>query len=157
MKKFVFCLVIMFVPSILFAGTWCQWDESAGINCKSTTKTSIVIDDHRVTVSAENLNPRGWFERTITQPTIGPDQIRDAEVWDKVDNQISLTWSVRDLTATELDNRAASPMSVNDYYVWKAFMQAGIFTQAQLVAYFQANQPEMIEAYQARDRLLNPE
>jgi len=143
----------MFVPSILFAGTWCQWDGSEGINCKSTSKTSIVIDDHRVTVSAENLNPRGWFERTITQPTIGEDQVRDAEVWSKVDNEIYLTWTVRDMTATEIDQRIASPMSITDYYLWKVLLVTGTITQQQAADRLPQ---ELIDAYQARDRLENP-
>ena len=153
MKKFVLCLMIMFVPSLLFAGTWSQWDGSAGINCRSTSKTSIVIDDHRVTVSAENLNPRGWYELTTTQPTIGADQVRDAEVWDLVGNEMSLTWTVRDMTATEIDQRIASPMRITDYYIWKVLIATGTITQAQA-----ANRlpQELIDAYQARDRLENP-
>ena len=139
---------------LAYADRWCQWSGTEGTECKNDRDG--VLNMPFPTRTESIINSYGYYRVTITQPVIGENQTRDAEIWGFADNQISLTWSVRDLTATELDNRAASPMSVNDYYVWKAFMQAGIFTQAQLVAYFQANQPEMIEAYQARDRLLNP-
>ena len=139
---------------LAYADRWCQWSGTVGENCKNDRNGVLYMPFPTRTESI--INSYGFYRITTTQPTIGADQVRDAEVWDFADNQISLTWTVRDMTATEIDNRAASPMPVHAYYVWKAFMQAGIFTQAQLVAYFQANQPDMIEAYQARDRLLNP-
>ncbi len=153
MKKFILCLVFMVIPSLVFAGTWCQWSGTEGENCKSTTQTSIVINDVRVTISAENLNPRGWYELTITQPTIGENQTRDAEVWGFAENEISKTWTVRDLTAEEIDGRMASPMPLNAYYLWKALHATGTITIQQI----QANLPqELVDAYQARDRLENP-
>jgi len=155
MKKLItIALLTFFFASFAYADRWCQWSGTEGENCKNDRGGVVYLPFPTRTEAL--INAAGYYRVTITQPTIEEDQTRDAEVWGFADNQISLTWSIRDLTAIELDNRAASPMSVNDYYVWKAFIQAGIFTQAQLVAYFQANQPDMIEAYQARDRLLNP-
>ena len=158
MRKLIVTIMFLTLLSVpLHAGTWCTWSGTMGENCQSDSKGYIKMPDgHPIAANETNLNYHGFYERIITQPTIGEDQVRDAEVWGFADNEISLTWSVRDMTATELDNRAASPMSVSDYYLWKAFIAGGVFTQAQLVTYFQANQPEMIEAYQARDRLLNP-
>jgi len=153
MKKFVLCLIILLVPSLVFAGTWCQWDGSAGINCKSSSNTYIILDDHRVTVSAENLNPRGWYERIVTQPTIGANQVRDAEVWGFADNQISLTWSVRDLTAAEIQARTAGAMSLSQYYIWKTLLTTGVITQQQAADHLPQ---ELIDAYQARDAIENP-
>ena len=155
MKKLItIVLLILFFAPFSYADRWCEWSGTVGENCKNDRDGVVYLPFPTRTESL--INNAGLYRVTVTQPTIGVDQTMDAEVWGFADNQISLTWTVRDLTTTELDNRAASPMSVNDYYVWKAFIQAGIFTQAQLVTYFQANQPDMIEAYQARDRLLNP-
>jgi len=151
MKKIVLFFVFMFLPSVVFSGTWCQWSGSEGINCKSTSRAYITLNDHNVSVSAENLNPRGWYELITTQPTIGADQVRDAEVWGFVANQITKTWTVRDMTATEIDEEIANPMSITDYYLWKALLVTGTITQAQAVASLPS---EMIDAYQARKRLL---
>ena len=153
MKKFILCLMILFIPSLLFAGTWCQWDGSQGTNCKAVTRTYITINNVRVTVSAENLNPRGWYELTVTEPGIDADQVKDTVVWGFATNQISKTWSVRDMTAVEIDTRDASPMPLSEYYLWKTLIATGIITQQQAVN----NLPtELINAYQARDRLENP-
>jgi hypothetical protein len=156
MKKFILCLMFTLIPSLLFAGTWCQWSGTEGENCKSTSRTFITINGGRVTVYAENLNPLGWYESTITQPTIGEDQVKDEVVWDFADNEISKTWTVRDMTNTEIDTRDAEPMSVSDYLQWKAIIQFTSATQEQIVTYLQANAPELVAAYQARDRLENP-
>ena len=153
MKKIVLCLIFMLVPSLLVAGTWCQWDGSQGTNCQSTSRTYITINNVRVSVSAENLNPRGWYERTVTQPSIGEDQVKDAEVWGFADNEISLTWTVRDMTQAEIDTRDASPMTLSEYYLWKTLITTGVITQQQAVNNLPA---ELIDAYQARDRLENP-
>ena len=149
--------VSLFVLSVLlwatggFAATWCQWDGTKGINCKSTSKSYVMISGVPVTVSAENLNPRGWYERTITQPTIGTNQTTDAEIWSFANDEIGLTWSVRDMTQTEIDEEIANPMSITNYYVWKALLVTGVITQQQAVD----NLPsELIDAYQARKRLL---
>jgi len=153
MKKLVLCLIFMLVPSFAFAGTWCQWSGTKGENCTSTSRTFIVINDVRVTISAENLNPRGWYERTVTQPTIGADEVKDTEVWGFADDEISLTWTVRDMTAEEIDERDSGIMSVSDYYLWKTLLATGVITLQQA----QNNLPaELIQAYQARNRLENP-
>ena len=156
MKSFIVIALIVLFASFANADRWCEWSGTEGENCRNDRNGVLKSPTNFPTSTVSKINSWGVYHLTTTQPEIGEDQVRDAEVWSKVDNEIYLTWTVRDMTATEIDNRAASPMPVHAYYVWKAFMQAGIFTQAQLVAYFQANQPDMIEAYQARDRLLNP-
>ena len=153
MKKIVLCLMFLFTPSLLMAGTWCQWDGSQGTNCQSTSRTYIMINNVRVSISAENLNPRGWYERTVTQPSIGEDQVKDAEVWGFADNEISLTWTVRDMTQAEIDTRDADAMPLSEYYLWKTLIVTGVITQQQAVNNLPA---ELIDAYQARDRLENP-
>jgi hypothetical protein len=152
MKKLVLVSVILLLWAVPgFAGTWCQWDGSKGINCRTTSRSYITISGVRVTVSAENLNPRGWYERTITEPTVGADQVKDAEVWGFANDEISLTWTVRDLTTTEIDTRDAQLMDITDYYLWKALIVTGTITQQQAAD----NLPqEMIDAYLARKRLL---
>ena len=156
MKKFILCLMISFIPSLLFAGTWCQWDGSQGTNCQSTTRTYITINNVRVSVSAANLNPRGWYELTVTDPTIGADQVRDAEVWDLVSNEMSKTWTVRDMTAVEIDTRDAAAMPLIDYLQFNLMVEKGVATPAEIVAYLTAKYPEVLAAYLARDRLENP-
>ena len=106
-----------------------------------------------MTVSAENLNPRGWYELTVTEPTVGEDQVKDAVVWGFETNQISKTWTVRDMTTTEIDARDADAMPLSEYYLWKTLIATGVITQQQAVNNLPA---ELIDAYQARDRLENP-
>jgi len=136
----------------LYAARWCAWSGTEGTNCQSDTRRYLLaLDGHKISVDEANLNAFGFYELTTTQPTIGADQVKDSEVWGLVGNQMSLTWSVRDMTATEIDNRIASPMSMTDYYIWKALLVTGVLTQAQATANLPA---EMIDAYKARARLL---
>ena len=148
--------MILLVPTILFAGTWCQWDGSAGTNCQSTSRTYIIINNVRVSVSAENLNPRGWYELTVTEPTVGEDQVKDAIVWGFATNQISKTWTVRDMTSEEIDIRDAAVMPLIDYLQFNLLVAKGVATPAEIVAYLTAKYPEILAAYLARDRLENP-
>ena len=155
-KKIILCLLLIafiFIPSLLFAGTWCQWDGSAGTNCQSTNRTFITINNVRVTVSAENLNPRGWYELTVTQPVVGADQVVDETVWEFASNQISKTWTVRDLTAQEILERDAEAMSLMDYLQWKAIVQFTSATSEQITTFLTANHPEIVDAYLARKAL----
>ena len=155
MKKLIATVIFLTLLSTpLYAKTWCTWSGTEGENCQSDSKGYIRIPDgHPIAANETNLNDHGFYEKTDTQPTIGADQTKDAEVWGMVGNQISLTWTVRDLTAIEIDNRVASPMSVSDYYVWWTLIETGTITIAQAQAHLPA---ELIQAYQARGRLLNP-
>ena len=152
MKRSIFiiaCLMLFSTP--LFAGTWCEWSGTEGINCKSDSRGYITLPSGlRVSIDQVNFNSHGYYERITTQPTIGTDQVRDAEVWGFADNQISLTWTVRDLTAQEILERDASAMPLSEYYLWKAIVAGGLFTSAQVVTYLTANAPELVDAYQAR-------
>ena len=151
MKKFALCLMFMLlIPSLLFAGTWCQWSGTEGENCQSTSRTYITINGVRVSVSTENLNPRGWYELTVTQPTVGEDQVKDAIVWGFVVDEISKTWTVRDLTAQEMLDRDAQAMSLIDYLQWKAIVNFTSATSEQIVTFLTANYPEIVDAYIAR-------
>ena len=151
MNKIVLILAILLVTSFAYADRWCEWSGTVGENC--------VNDRHGVLMSAEGIPTRteaiinswGVYRVTETQPVIGENQRRDAEVWGFADNEITLTWTVREMTATEIDNRIASPMSVTNYYIWKALLVTGVLTQQQAVNNLP---PEMIDAYQARERLL---
>lgn len=152
MKRLILVLFLSFITTPLIAGTWCMWSGTEGINCQNDSRGYVRMPDgHPIGASEANLNYHGFYERITTQPTIGADQVRDVEVWGFADNEISLTWSVRDMTVTEIDNRIASPMSVTNYYLWKALLVTGVLTNDQAVANLPA---EMIDAYQARKRLL---
>lgn len=154
MKKIIlFITGLLFISSISFAGTWCQWSGSEGENCKTTDLRYIKIGpkgDHPVTIAPQNLNPMGWYELTITEPDIGADEIKDAEVWSFVDNAISLTWTVRDMTQAEIDTRDAEAMDPTMFYLLRGLIANGTFTLEQASSWFPQ---ESIDAYQARSRL----
>ena len=151
MKSFiVIALIVLFAP-FANADRWCEWSGTEGENCRNDRNGVLMSPTNFPTSTVSKINSWGVYHLTTTQPEIGEDQIRDAEVWSKVDNEIFLTWTVRDMTETEIDQRIANPMSVTDYYIWKALLVTGVLTTAQAVANLP---PEMIDAYQARKRLL---
>ena len=146
----VIALIVLFAP-FANADRWCEWSGTEGENCRNDRNGVLMSPTNFPTSTVSKINSWGVYHLTTTQPEIGEDQIRDAEVWSKVDNEIFLTWTVRDMTETEIDQRIANPMSVTDYYIWKALLVTGVLTTAQAVANLPA---EMIDAYQARARLL---
>ena len=151
MKKFiVVALFVFFISPLALADQWCEWSGTQGINCQSDGRGFILIEN-RPTRTPSVANAAGWYKVIVTEPSVGVDETKDAEVWDKVGNQITLTWTVRDLTATEIDEQIASPMQIEMYYVWKALLATGTITQQQAAD----NLPqEMVDAYMARKRLL---
>ena len=151
MKKIVLITAILLIASFAHADRWCEWSGTVGENCVNDRNGVLLSPAGIPTRTVTTINSWGLYKTTDTQPTIGEDQVRDAEVWGFADNEISRTWTVRDYTAEEIDNRIASPMSVTDYYIWKALLTTGVLTQAQAVNNLP---PEMIDAYQARARLL---
>ena len=154
MKRLIVILIIVIVTSIApyaYADRWCQWSGTEGENCLNDRNGIVRVPGKLPASTVAIINSHGYFRVIQTQPTIGPDQLRDAEVWGFADNEITLTWTVREMTATEIDNRIASPMSVTDYYIWKALLVTGVLTQQQAVNNLP---PELIDAYQARERLL---
>ena len=147
-KLFLIVLFITFIASTSVAGTWCQWSGTAGINCKSTSGTIYLANG--IPVKEKDFNEYGYYERITTQPTLGADQVKDTEVWGFADNEISLTWTIRDLTAQEILERDAAAMSLTDYLQWKAIVQFTSATSEQIVTFLTANYPEQVIAYQAR-------
>lgn len=131
--------------------TWCEWDGSAGINGQSDSRGYILINNIPTRTPAV-ANSKGWYKVIITQPIIGEDQDRDAEVWGFTGTEITKTWTVRDLTDQEKDQRTASPMPLSEYYLWYALLAKGVITTEEAVA---ALPPELVAAYEARDRLEN--
>jgi len=150
-KLFIYLVLLIFSPSVLLADSWCQWDGSQGINCQSDNK-GYIRTPFKVSTEAV-ANDRGWFRVEVTQPAIGANQVKNAVVWDKVDNIITKTWTVRDLTATEIDQNVAAPMPLSEYYLWKALLVKGVITQQEAANALPQN---LIDAYMARDRLENP-
>ena len=148
----VIALIVLFAP-LANADRWCEWSGTQGINCRNDRNGVLMSPTNFPTSTVSKINSWGVYHLTETQPTLGADQVRDAEVWSKVDNEIYLTWTVRDMTATEIDERIASPMSITDYYLWKVLLVTGTITQQQAVDRLPQ---ELIDAYQARDRLENP-
>jgi hypothetical protein len=153
MKNLIAVLAILLIVPVAYADRWCEWSGTEGENCVNDN-SGVLLSPTKVPTRTEwKINTWGLFRVAITQPTVEEDELRDVEVWDKVDNQISLTWTVRDMTAIELDNRASSPMPLSEYYLWKALLATGVITQQQAATYLPQ---ELIDAYQARDRLENP-
>ena len=150
MKRLIVVLAVLLIVPLAHADRWCEWSGTVGENCIND-RNGVVWLEGRPTRTVSMINDFGLFRVTETQPVIGENQRRDAEVWGFADNEITLTWTVREMTATEIDNRIASPMSVTNYYIWKALLVTGVLTQQQAVNNLP---PEMIDAYQARERLL---
>ena len=155
MRKFILalCLCLLTVAP-LSAETWCQWSGTEGVNCRSDnagwirTPTGLYV-----AVDEENFNRHGYYRLESTDPIIGENQARDSIVWGFSDNVISRTWTVRDLTTEELDQREAGAMPLSEYYLWKALLLKGVITQQEAA---NALPQELINAYLARDRLENP-
>ena len=153
MRKIIVIIAILLIGSSVYAGRWCEWSGTEGINCVNDRNGVLQSPTNFPTRTESIINSWGVFRVTTTQPAIGVDQVRDAEIWDKVDNQISLTWSMRDMTVAEIDIREAGPMPLSEYFLWKTMIVVGVITQQQAVN----NLPqELIDAYLARDRILNP-
>jgi hypothetical protein len=155
MKKIILFLILaLMVAAPLSAETWCEWSGTEGINCRSDNAGWIRTPSGLyVAVDEENFNRHGYYRLESTDPAIGENQVRDGVVWGFADNVISRTWTVRDLTAEEIDQREAGAMPLNTYYLWKALIAKGVITQQEAA---QRLPQELIDAYLARDRLENP-
>jgi hypothetical protein len=152
MKKIIIFLIVLF-PAIGFADTWCQWDGVQATDCQSDNK-GYIIDTRGFKVSTEPIaNENGYYRMVTTEPVIGENQTKDQEIWGFAGNEISRTWTVRDLTITEIDENTASPMPLSEYYLWKALLVKGVITQQEAA---NTLPQELIDAYLARDRLENP-
>ena len=154
MKKIflVLVLAIAVTTTPLYAATWCGWSGTEGINCRSDTAGWIQLPNGLlIAVDEENFNRHGYYRLETTEPTVGVDQVRDATVWGFADNVITRTWTVRDLTTTELDENEARAMPLSEYYLWKALLVKGVITQQEAAT---ALPQELIDAYLARKRLL---
>lgn len=151
MKKIIFIILIA-VASPALADQWCQWAGDQGTNCQSDSRGYIVINGYNVRTPAI-AHARGWYRLVVTQPTVGENQVIGTTVWGFSDNVISKTWTVRDMTDEEIDQRAASPMPIGEYYIWKALIAKGVITQQEAA---QRLPDDLKAAYLARDRLENP-
>jgi len=163
MKKIIVFLVICFLFPITAKGAvWCGWDGTQGQYCQSDISGYIRIPsnypdrtlaNNKIFGTEEVYNAVGFYELTTIHPALGVNQTQDQEVWDKAGNQISRTWTVRDMTQEEIDQRDSRPMPLSEYYLWKALIVKGVITQQEAV---NALPQELIDAYLARDRLINP-
>lgn len=146
----IILLISVFLAAPVHADQWCQWDGTQGVECQSDSKGYIVVPNG-FKVSTESIaNGHGLYHLTITEPSLGTNQVKDVEVWGLIGNQMSLTWTVRDLTTDEIDAKTASPMPLSEYYLWKALIIKGVITTAEAAA---ALPQELIDAYLARDRI----
>lgn len=153
MKKFIIgFLFVLFISPMALADQWCEWSGTQGINCQSDDSGFILIDG-RPTRTESIANAAGWYRVIVTEPSVGADETKDAIVWGFASNEITKTWTVRDLTPAEIDERDAGAMPLSEYWLWKTLLLTGVITQQQAID----NLPsELIDAYQARDRIENP-
>lgn len=129
---------------------WCEWSGTQGVNCQSDGRGYIKIEG-RPTKTPAIANAAGWYKVIVTEPSLGADETKDEVVWGFASNEITKTWTVRDMTSTEIDERDASAMKITDYYLWKTLLKTSVITQQQAVDNLPA---DLIDAYQARKRLL---
>ena len=139
-----YILAILFVFSIAIpaqAERYCQWNDVKGINCTSTNSVGVLktTDGALVSGGEANINTYLYYKLTDTQPSVLEGSVRDAEIWDKVDNQISRTWSVREKTQLELDQENCAGMQNTMWLakklVTKGTLVAGDFTASETTIY----------------------
>jgi len=149
MKNLLAVVLIVFFAVPVSADTWCQWSGTEGTDCKSDRDG--VFRTPFPTRSEATINEHGYYRLVVTQPTLGENQVRDEEVWAFEDNVITKTWTVRDLTAQEINEREAGAMPLSEYYLWKVLRLKNVVTTQEL----QDNLPEELkDAYLARKALL---
>jgi hypothetical protein len=156
MKKIIITLVLAGLTLLTThsdAGTWCMWNGTQGVHCQLDTKGYVRLPGgHPVSAvpAPGNLNQHGFYALQITYPALGENQTYDAEVWGLTDNVMTKTWTVRDLTGAEIDERSLGVMPIGQYYLWRALIAKGVITQQEAAMYLPA---ELIEAYLARKRI----
>ena len=151
MKRIIFTvLMVLFFSATSIAGDWCKWIDSKGEQCLSDSKGYILIEGRPIKTES-TANDYGYYRLTVFTPDRLPNQILDTEVWSLVDNQMLRTWTVRDMTATEIAEREAEAMPLSEYYLWKVLVLKGVVTGAELSANLSV---ELKDAYLARKALL---
>jgi hypothetical protein len=125
MKKLLLVICLLVVPTLALGATWCEWSGTAGENCKTDNKNGI-IRIGGVNVKYESgKNSRGYYELIVTEPAVSDTETKEVPpIWDFVANQITKTWTVRDLTAEELNARIA--MGGDIYWLFKIVLNAPI-------------------------------
>lgn len=157
MRILLTTIVVVFMTSTSFASQWCEWSGSEGINCQSDSKGYILINSIKTRTPAL-ANSKGWFKVTETPVTPGADQVIDAEVWSFASPDIGKTWSVRDMTTQEIQDRddqiaVQDVLTRNEYYILKMLMLPGIINLTTGAIDVSVVPQYMIDAYQARGRL----
>ena len=140
MKKLIFAVILLLISTSSTAGTWCHWTGAVGQLCKDDSKGYIVISGRPISTPAV-ANAHGYYKVTITSDTPGAET-----VW-----VLDGTGLLKTPSITEIDEDKSKPMAVGQYYLWKALIAKGLITQAEAVNFLPA---ELIDAYQARERLL---
>jgi hypothetical protein len=139
------------LAGVVNAGQWCQWDaaNSVATDCQSDNAGYIVIEGFKVR-SPDLANERGWYLTETTRPALTSTQTLDQVAYSLDANTITRTWTVRNLTAEEIDVEQSAAMPIGEYYLWKALIAKGVITQQEAV---QALPQELIDAYLARQAL----
>ena len=131
MKKIILAILIVLFASPAFAARWCQWDGSKGIGCQDDLRGYItLVDGLRISGSAEHFNINGYYLLTTTQPTVPEGSVKETEVWGKIENDISQTWTVREKTTEEINTEIGNTMSFEMYKVLSWFAAEGYIDPA---------------------------
>jgi len=150
MKKYIMLVLMLVVPTFAYAERYCQWDGSKGYNCQTDDKGFIRLDSGLKIRGVSAYNSYGYYRLTDTEPVYDPEtQSRDQEVWGFTSPEMTLTYTVRDLTEEELNEIAAQPMSVEMYQHNKWLANEGVTNPSTMPQW-------MRDAYQARVALENP-
>ena len=96
MKKLIVIALTLLFASSAYADRWCEWSGTEGINCRNDRNGVLLSPTNFPTSTVAKINSWGVYHVTETQPVVGEDQRRDAEVWGFADNEITLTWTVRE-------------------------------------------------------------
>lgn len=156
MKSIIVCLVLLFAAVQAHATDWsvvnecCQWSGTEGVNClpvkRVNNMTYITLPNGLNISTVTSLHLNDYYPKVVTEPALLSTQAKDAEVWAFENDEITLTWTVRAKTDTEI----AQAMSFDAYRIWKVLISESVLTTGQITPHL--TQAE-IDAYLARQEL----
>jgi hypothetical protein len=117
MKKLLILACLLLLPISATAAdydNWCYWDGSKGDYCRAERNGAIkVFTGIRVGGDDANKNSHGYFKLDTITPAYDPaTQKLGAEVWGKVGDTITQTWTVESMTVNEQNERVGEASSI---------------------------------------------
>lgn len=162
MKKFITLIVLAFLLTVSnsFAADWntvqecCKWSGTEGIDCLPVKRAGInnrpyiTLPDGNNISTLAILYAEGYYPVTVTEPDMSTFTypVKYEEDWEKVGNDLTKTWKVREKNDTEI----AEFMPYDAYLIWKILITETDLTANQVTPYLTQ---EKIDGYLARQRL----